>query len=185
MEDAEIVALYFARQEAAIAASQQCYGAYCYKIAMGVLANHEDAQETLSDTWLHAWNAIPPERPPRLRPFFAKITRNLAIDRWRRLHAQKRGSSLELALEELAECARGPPLPQQQLEDKELEQSIRRFLAACGQRERDVFLRRYFFFETTEQIARRYDIRQSNVLNLLSRTRKKLKAHLKKEGYLP
>ena len=82
MDDAQIVALYWAREEAAIAESERKYGAYCYGIAQRVLANHEDAQETLDDTWLHAWNAIPPRKPPKLRPFFAKLTRNLPINRW-------------------------------------------------------------------------------------------------------
>ena len=82
MDDAQIVALYWAREEAAIAESERKYGGYCYGIAQRVLANHEDAQETLDDTWLHAWNAIPPRKPPKLRPFFARLTRNLAINRW-------------------------------------------------------------------------------------------------------
>lgn len=183
MEDAQIVALYWAREEAAIAESEQKYGAYCYSIARRVLFSHEDTQETLDDTWLHAWNAIPPEKPTRLRPFFAKIVRNLSIDRWRRNSAEKRGSQITLALDELADCVSGTPLPQEQAEGKELEQTIRRFLSGCTQTQRDIFLRRYFFFESTEEIARRFAMRESNVLNLLSRTRKKLKEFLRREGY--
>ena len=101
MKDAQIVALYWAREEAAIAESERKYGAYCYGIAQRVLANHEDTQETLDDTWLHAWNAMPPQKPPKLRPFFARLTRNLAINRWHRNTAEKRGAGMTLALEEL------------------------------------------------------------------------------------
>ena len=184
MEDRQIVTLYWAREEAAIAESEKKYGAYCYDIAWRVLANHEDAQETLDDTWLHAWNAIPPEKPMMLRPFFAKLTRNLAIDRWRRNTAEKRGSGLTMALEELSEVAGDTPSPQEQAEGKALEDSIRSFLSDCTKTQRDVFLRRYFFFESTEDIAARYAMRESSVLNLLSRTRKKLKEYLRKEGWL-
>ena len=185
MEDAKIVALYWAREEAAIAESERKYGAYCYGIAQRVLANHEDTQETLDDTWLHAWNAIPPRKPPKLRPFFARLTRNLAINRWRRNTAEKRGAGMTLALEELPDLVSKGDEPQEEVERKELEETIRKFLSDCTKTQRDVFLRRYFFFESTEEIAARYAMRESNVLNLLSRTRKKLKEHLRKEGYLP
>ena len=185
MEDQAIVALYWARDEAAIEQSEIKYGAYCYSIARRILENHEDAQEALDDTWLHAWDAMPPEKPTRLRPFFAKITRNLAIDRRRKNSAQKRGGALELALDELGECAGTIPLPQEQAEHRELENTIRRFLSGCTPTQRDIFLRRYFFFDTTEEIASRYAMRESNVLNILSRTRKKLKEYLQQEGFLP
>lgn len=185
MEDIHIVTLYWEREEAAIAESEKKYGAYCYDIAWRVLANHEDAQETLDDTWLHAWNAIPPARPTRLRPYFAKLTRNLAIDRWRRNTAEKRGSGLTLALEELSEVAGETPSPQEQAEGKALEDTIRSFLSGCTKLQRDVFLRRYFFFESTKDIAVRYAMRESAVLNLLFPTRKKLKESLRKEGWMP
>lgn len=185
MEDEQIVALYWAREEAAIAESEKKYGALCRSVAERILADHEDAREVLADTWLRAWNAIPPERPTRLRPFFARLTRNLAIDRWRKNNAEKRGGPLILALEELSDLADGAPLPQEEAEGKELERTIRDFLAGCTRTQRDVFLRRYFYFETTAEIADHYGMRESNVLNLLSRTKKKLKVYLQKEGYLP
>ena len=129
-------------------------------------------------------NAIPPEKPTRLRPFFAKLARNLAIDRWRRNTAEKRGSGFTVALDELSDLASETASPQERVEGKELEQTIRAFLSGCSRTQRDVFLRRYFFFESTEEIAARYGMRESNVLNLLSRTRKKLKEYLRKEGWL-
>ena len=185
MEDGQIVELYWAREEAAITESEKKYGAYCHNIAKRVLANDEDAQETLADTWLRAWNTIPPEKPTLLRPFFARLSRNLAIDRWRRNSAEKRGFGLTVALEELSELAGKTPSPQEQTEGKALEETIRVFLSGCTQTQRNVFLRRYFFFESTADIAARYAMRESNVLNILSRTRKKLKEHLQKEGWLP
>lgn len=185
MEDAQIVDLFWAREEAAISESERKYGAYCLGIAQRVLGNPEDAQEALNDTWLRAWNTIPPERPTRLRPYLAKLTRNLAIDRWRRNSALKRGEQMSFALDELFDLADGTPLPQELIEGKELESTIRAFLSGCTRTQRDVFLRRYFYFESTEEIAARYAMRASNVLNLLSRTKKKLKLYLKKEGWLP
>lgn len=184
MEDKEIVELYWARDEAAIAESERKYGAYCLQIAQRVLEDREDAREALNDTWLHAWNAMPPERPALLRPYLAKLTRNLAIDRWRKNSAVKRSAQMVLALEELTELADKTPMPQEQIEGKELERAIRDFLSGCTKTQRDVFLRRYFFFESTAEIAERCAMRESNVLNLLARTRKKLKAYLLREGYL-
>ena len=185
MEDEQIVALYLAREEAAVAESERKYGALCRGVIQRVLADPEDVRETLNDVWLHAWNAIPPQRPTCLRPFFAKLARNAAIDRLRRSTAQKRSAEFTLALEELAEAADGTPLPQEQVETQELEHVIRVFLSGCSRAQRDVFLRRYFYFESTAEIAERCAMRESNVLNLLSRTRKKLKKHLQEEGFLP
>ena len=128
MEDAKIVALYWAREEAAIAESERKYGAYCYGIAQRVLANHEDTQETLDDTWLHAWNAMPPQKPPKLRPFFARLTRNLAINRWHRNTAEKRGAGMTLALEELPDLVSKGDEPQEEVERKELEETIRKLI---------------------------------------------------------
>lgn len=185
MEDAQIVALFLARDEAAITESERKYGAYCYAVAQRILVNHEDTQEVLNDLWLHAWHAIPPEKPTQLRPFFARLARNLAIDLWRKNTAAKRGAQFTLAMEELADLVSGTPLPQEQVEREALEQTIRAFLSGCTSTQRDVFLRRYFFFESTGEIAARYAMRESNVLNLLSRTKKKLKIYLQKEGFQP
>lgn len=184
MEDREIVDLYFARSEEAIRYSKNKYGDYCFCIADRILNSKEDAEEALDDTWLRAWNSIPPQRPAHLRQFFAKITRNLALDRCRRRDAQKRGGSFALAYEELSECLASGQTPEEVVSADELEDAIRRFLGCCGETERNVFLRRYFYFDSTKEIASRYSMRESNILNILSRARKKLEHFLKEEGLI-
>lgn len=185
MDDQQIVALYWQRSDEAIVQSDAKYGLYCHAVASRILQNAQDAEECVNDTWLRAWNAMPPQRPNVLRMFFAKITRNLSFDRVRRQDARKRGGGeLPLALEELGQCiGRESPL-EDALAAKELEQSVRAFLRTLPDRECDVFLRRYFFAEALEDIARGYGLTRNHVSVLLRRTRLKLRDHLQKEGYL-
>lgn len=184
MEDTEIVDLYFARNELAIRETERKYWDYCFRVADRILESREDSEETVSDTLLHTWNAIPPERPVALRAFLAKITRNLAFSRWRHRNADKRGGGeLELVLEELAYCVPGGERPDQKLDEKELALAIRRFLDTLPRREQDIFLLRYFYVEESDRIAARYGLKPGNVLRILSRTRMKLKTYLTQEGY--
>ena len=184
MEDTAILDLYFARNELAIVETDRKYGSYCYSVAERILGNHEDSEETVSDTFLHAWNAIPPQRPGLLRLFLAKITRNLAFTRWRSQTAEKRGGGeTALVLEELAYCIPGGERPDDRLNGKELAAAIRAFLDTLPEREQDIFLRRYFYVEESDAIAARYGMKRSNVLRILSRTRVKLKTYLTQEGY--
>ena len=184
MEDTKILDLYFARDERAVAETDRKYGGYCYALANNILHNAQDAEETVSDTWLRAWNAIPPQRPNVFRMFLAKITRNLAFTRWRRASAEKRGGGeLALVLEELGGCVAAQGSVDDRLKGRELAQTIRAFLDTLPDREQDIFLRRYFFVEESEMIAKRYGMKQSTVLRSLSRTRTKLRTYLQKEGY--
>lgn len=184
MEDMTIIDLYFARNELAIVETDRKYGEHCFRIANRILENAEDAEETLSDTLLHTWNAIPPERPGALRPFLAKITRNLAFSRYRQRTADKRGGGeLELVLDELSYCIPGGERPDEQLDAKELAQTVRSFLDTLPQREQDIFLHRYFYVEESGETAARYGMKRANVLRILSRTRMKLKTYLLQEGY--
>lgn len=184
MEDTKIIDLYFARDEQAIQETARKYGGYCFSLAHAILPNKLDAEEAVSDTYWKTWNAIPPHRPAILKLFLAKITRNVSFTRWRKLTAEKRGGGeMELVLEELAGCVPAGENVDDRLNGKELAQSIRRFLDTLPPREQDIFLRRYFFVEESEVIARRYGMKQSAVLRSLSRTRAKLKAYLSKEGY--
>lgn len=184
MEDTAIIDLFVARDELAIAETDRKYGNYCYRIAERILNNREDAQETVNDTFLHTWNAIPPERPGFLRQYLGTITRNLAFSRWRCRSADKRGGGeMDLVLEELAYCIPGGERPEQKLDEKELVMTICRFLDTLPRREQDIFLRRYFYVEESDQIAARYGMKRSNVLRILSRTRIKLKTYLTQEGY--
>ena len=183
MEDNQIIDLYFARNEQAISETDKKYGAYCRTIAYRILQSLPDAEECVSDTWLRAWNAMPPQKPNVLRQFLAKITRNLSLDRWRTAQAQKRGGGVaEVALEELGECVCDSTDPATQLELEELKNAIAAFLHGLPERDRNVFLRRYFYLEDTAVVARRYVLRQANVRLILSRTRQKLKDYLQKEG---
>lgn len=184
MDDAALISLYFARDELAIEATEEKYGAYCHALACRILGNEADAEETLNDTWLHVWNAIPPEKPRHLRHYLAKLTRNLAFDRYRRQTAGKRGGKeLCAALDELEGCLPSGETAESALDAKELQASIEGFLNSLSSREEEIFLRRYFYVEETQALADRFGMTEGNVLTLLSRTRKKLKKHLIKEGY--
>ena len=184
MEDEQILDLYFARDERAVAETDRKYGGYCFHLADNILHNAQDAEETVSDTWLRAWNVIPPQRPGVLKLFLAKITRNLAFTRWRNANAQKRGGGeMELVLEELAGCIAAQESVDDRLKGRVLAETIRSFLNTLPERERNIFLRRYFFVEESVQIASRYGMKPAAVLRTLSRTRAKLKTYLQKEGY--
>ncbi|MDD6967261.1 MAG: sigma-70 family RNA polymerase sigma factor [Firmicutes bacterium] len=184
MNDNEIVALYLARDEQALVRTEEKYGGYCFQLANRILNCRQDAEETVSDTYLKAWQSIPPHKPAGLRLFLAKIARNLAFDRWRSQNAQKRGGGqMFLVLEELEECISTAQDVGAELEAKELTRAIARFLDTQPEREQNVFLRRYFFVEDTGAIALRYGMKPAAVLKSLSRTRQKLKSYLIQEGY--
>ena len=185
MEDRDIIELYFARDESAIACTREKYGGYCARIAGNILAVREDAEECVSDTWLRAWNAIPPARPDPLRAFLGRITRNLALSRWRKDRAQKRGrAEVTLAYEELSDCLSGGTEPEQIAEAASLAETVNAFLAELKPRERSVFLARYWHFASIAEIAARTGKSESAVKSALLRTRRKLYDHLKKEGLL-
>lgn len=184
MEDEAIIKLYFDRDERAVQETDRKYGRYCFTLANGILHSDQDAEETVSDTWLKAWNVIPPKKPAVLKLFLAKITRNLAFTRWRSYNTEKRGGGeMALVLEELEDCVAAPGGVEDHMNGKELALAIRAFLDTLPEREQNIFLRRYFFVEESEAIAQRYGMKRATVLRTLSRTREKLKAYLIKEGY--
>ena len=183
MEDYQIIELYFQRNEDAIKETNSKYGSYCYAIANKILHNKEDSEECVNDTWFNAWNAMPPQRPTKLRLFLAKITRNLSFNRFQAQGAKKRGGGeINLVLDELAECIAHESNTENEYMAKELEESIRLFVRSLPERDGNIFVRRYFFTESISVIANRYKISANNVMVILSRTRKKLKEHLEKEG---
>ena len=183
MEDREIVALYWAREERAIRESERKYGRYCRRVAAGVLGDREDCEECVSDTWLAAWNAMPPHRPEKLAAFLGRLTRNLALNRWSSRSAEKRGGGqTALALEELAECLPAPNQVERQVEDMELARAINRFLAGLAPEPRRLFVRRYWYMASIREIADAYALGESKVKMSLSRTRKKLRKFLEEEG---
>lgn len=185
MEDEKIIELFFSRQESAITAVRDTYGSYCARIAGNILDSREDVEEVLSDTWLKVWNSIPPQKPNSLKLYIGRIVRNLSFDRFRSQNREKRGSGeMPLALHELSECIPSPGQPESKLETAHLTQAVSAFLEKLPLRERKVFLLRYYYLEPTEAIANRLGIRPTLVRTNLSRTRKKLKNHLIKEGWL-
>ena len=184
MEDEQILALFWQRDERAIAELDARYGAYCRRIALRILCSTEDAEETVSDVWLRAWNAIPPQKPRVLSAWLGRVTRNLSISRAREKQAQKRGGQLELALEELSECIPAPFSTEGEAEARALEQSVAEFLRALEPGQRDVFLARYWYLASVEEICRKTGFSQSKVKSMLQRIRSRLRRYLQEEGYL-
>lgn len=185
MEDSQIIELYWQRDPDAISETANKYGGYCFAIAENILHNAEDSEECVNDTWLHAWSVIPPQKPRVLRMFLARIARNLSFDRFRARKAEKRGrGEIVLVLDELGECLGGGESAEEAYEGKELGKAIECFVRSLPERDGNVLVRRYFFVEPVADIAKRYGLTENNVMVILSRARKKLKAHLLEEGYL-
>lgn len=183
MDDNQIVILYWQRNEQAIEHTRAKYGRYCRTIALGILEDPLDAQECKNDTYLAAWNAIPPHRPQALSGFLGKITRRIALDRYRANTAEKRGGhTVPLSLEELAECIPAGQSFQEALQARELAQSISSFLRKLPQTERNLFIRRYWYCDSVSQICTRFSFGESKVKTTLMRTRAKLRKHLRKDG---
>ena len=183
MEDSKIIDLYWARKEQALAETDAKYGNYCRTIARNILRNFEDTEECLSDTWLHAWNSMPPQRPGILSAFLGRITRNLSFDRCKYQQAAKRGGgALPLALDELGECIPAACRVEHELEQKELAAAIDRFLRTLPEKDCDLFLRRYWYVDSISVIADRYGMKENTVKSILFRTREKLRKFLGEEG---
>lgn len=183
MEDSAIIELYWRRSEDAIRETAAKYGAYCRSVARGLLADARDEEECVNDTWIKAWNAMPDSRPDRLRLFLGKITRRLACDALRSRNARKRGGGVVVeALEELGECVPSSPGADMIVEDRELEEILNRFLRTLSERDCNVFLRRYWYGETLEEVSRRYGMKLNTVKTSLYRSREKLRGYLEKEG---
>lgn len=181
LEDREIIELYWARSETAVRETERKYGGYCTSIIRRVLEDRRDVEECLGDTWLGAWNAMPPQRPERLPPFLGRIARNTALDRYSYNTAQKRGG-FEAVLEELAECVGGNPAGED-FDLRRLGEAISAYLDTVSPAARRMFLRRYWYCDTVAEIAAGCDCTQGRVKSLLHRTRKGLRAYLKQEGY--
>lgn len=183
MEDSKIIDLYWARKEQALAETDTKYGSYCRTIARNILRNFEDTEECVSDTWLHAWNSMPPQRPGILSAFLGRITRNLSFDRCKYQQAAKRGGgALPLALDELGECIPSAQRVEYALEQKELAAAIDRFLRTLPEKDCNLFLRRYWYVDSISVIADRYGMKENTVKSILFRTREKLRKFLGEEG---
>ncbi|MCR5178030.1 MAG: sigma-70 family RNA polymerase sigma factor [Lachnospiraceae bacterium] len=183
MQDYEIVDLYWARSENAVTETNTKYGAYCRKIAMNIVANEDDSEECINDTWLSAWNTMPEERPVSLAPYLATIVRNHALSLYRKVHSQKRGAGeTSLALDELFEVASASST-EAEVDRSLLMQHINTFLGSLNANDRIVFVRRYFYVDTLSDIASALSMSEPGVKSLLFRLRQKLKKYLIQEGY--
>lgn len=184
MEDAQIIALYWQRDETAIEKTQQKYDRYLNKIAYNILLDLSDSEESVNDTYMHAWQSIPPKRPDMLRLYLARICRALSIDRFRRRHSEKRAASeYALSLEELSDCVSGEASPQDEVEFTALTGAIDRYLSALNPKTQSIFICRYYFLDSLKEIAVYSGLTESAVKSLLFRTRQGLKEHLEKEGF--
>ena len=185
MEDSEIVALYWQRDERAIAETDGKYGPFCRAMARNLLGSPEDAEECVSDTWMEAWNSMPEERPELLRPWLGRVLRMNAIDRWRKNRRQKRFGGVEDLVLELEDCVPATSDgPQQALEASELGELLRRWLDGLGREDRRLFLRRYWYGDGVSALAKDLGWGESRVKTALHRLRKGLREHLEKEGWL-
>ncbi len=183
MEDSQIIDLYWARSEQAVQETDTKYGGYCRAIAHNILKSLEDSEECVADTWLRAWNAMPPQRPSVLSAFLGRITRNLSFDRYKAARAEKRGGdSFPAALDELSECVPAMGGVEQTMDERELGRAIDRFLRTVPEKQCSLFLRRYWYAESISQIAARYSMKENTVKSVLFRTREQLRAFLQKEG---
>lgn len=183
LEDGSIIQMYWDRNEEAIGRTKEKYGRYCYSIAYGILSDKEDAEETENDTYLGAWDSMPPHKPDVLSTFLGKITRNLSLKKWRNKNAIKRGAGeVGLTLDELTECIPSAESVDKEVELKELGRIIDLFLRRIPENERNVFICRYWYFDSIADICKRYGYSASKVKMLLLRTRKKLRSKLEEEG---
>ena len=183
MNDKKIVDLYWARSEEAISETAAKYGKYCRTISFNILANSDDADECVNDTYMKAWNSMPSHRPSHLAPYLAKLTRWLSLNRLRDDNSLKRGGGeLPAVLDELAETLDSGIDTEKELEIKELNREIRRLLDQLDNTERDIFLCRYWYAASILEISEKSGFTENKVKSMLHRTRKKLWKQLKEEG---
>lgn len=182
MEDKTIIDLYVQRNQRAVAETAAKYGAYCAAIADRVLGCPEDTEEIVNDTWLAAWNDIPPSQPVCLRAYLGRLTRNLAISRYRFFRSKKRYAGMETLLSELEDCVPGGRSPEEELEGKELARLLRDWADGLEPESRQLFVRRYWHGVSVRQLAREAGVSQNAMTQRLARLRRALRSRLEEEG---
>ncbi len=185
MDDDKIIALFFRRSEDAIHETDQKYGALLRSIARNILGDDPQTHDCVSDAYLQAWNAIPPLRPQRLSAWLGRLVRNNAIDRWRSSRAHKRDSEMTLLLEELDECIPSAHSVAQEVEARELAETLNAWLDTLPKEDRCLFLLRYWNGESLQELARKRGMKPGKLAQRMYRLRQSLKAVLEKEGVLP
>ena len=181
MEDSHIIQLFFDRMESAVAALSAKYGKLCYRIAYNILTNHADAQECENDTYLRVWDTVPPTWPDNLRAYVSRIVRNLALDRVRYQNRKKRSVATDWTLSELSECIPSSVSVEADADDTVV-QALTSYLNTLDDLTRVLFVRRYFYMDSVEMLARQFGMNASSVSTRLTRTRARLKAYLEREG---
>lgn len=180
-DDLRIIELYFERDEQAIKETDSKYGKLCHSIAYNILNNREDSEECVNDTYVGVWNAIPPTRPNNFMAFICKIARNLSLKRLEFTKREKRSADIIISFEELVAV-----LPDERyapnISDEDIGKVISEFLRNQKEDAKNVFIRKYYFFDSISEIAKRYSFTESKVKNMLFYTRNKLKDYLIKEG---
>ena len=184
MQDERIIALYFERDESAIKMSDDHYGHYCRRISMNILSNREDSEECVNDTWYQAWQSIPPQKPHSLAAFFGRITRNLAISKYRANHAKKRFDGITILLSELDDCVPVQSNIEQDMDEKRLSEIIGIWLEELPSDDRILFVRRYWFGDTAKLLAKECGLSQNQMSWRMYKLRDQLKRKLEKEGIL-
>ncbi len=184
MDDHRIIQLYWDRNDRAIQATADKYGRYLKAIARNILHDEEDTEECVNDTYLSAWNAMPPHWPEPLATFLGRITRNLSFNRYKRNHTEKRGGGeIALVLDELADCLSAADPVEQTLDRQELIRSIRSFVRSLPIDKRNLFVRRYWYADSVSSIANDFEMLPGTVSKTLERTRKQLKSFLTERGF--
>ncbi|MBD5147412.1 MAG: sigma-70 family RNA polymerase sigma factor [Oscillibacter sp.] len=185
MEDAAIIQLYFDRNQEAIRETEGKYGGLCRRIARNILTIREDAEECVNDTYLAAWNTIPPQRPHALAAFLGRLVRNLSISRYRANRAQKRYDGMEALLSELEECVPARETVETELERAELGEIISLWLETLPQADQRLFLRRYWYGEAVRDLAQEAGLTPNQASQKLLRLRKALREVLEMKGAVP
>ena len=184
MEDKKIVELYWQRNEAAITETSVKYGNYCTAIAMNILGIIEDAVECVNDTYVNAWNSMPPHKPNVLKTFLGRITRNLSFNRYKHNRAEKRGGGeVGVVLGELEDCVSGASSIEDELNRRELVKAIDDFLDSLSEKKRDIFVLRYWYSESVSKIAKQFNMKEGAVSMTLNRLRADLRGYLYERGF--
>ncbi len=183
MKDSTIIEMYFQRNEESIKETQTKYGAFLYNIAYKILCNRNDSEESVNDTYLDAWNSIPPHRPEKLSAFLAKITRRRSIDKLRKRTAEKRDENITDIFSELSECVSNQSI-ENETDTILLAEVLNSFISQLGNTERRVFLRRYWYSETIKEVSNHFGFTESKTKSILFRVRNKLRLRLEREGLL-
>ena len=180
MEDQQIIDLYLTRDERAIAETDKKYGAFCMNISLDILKDPQDAEECVNDTWLSAWNHIPPDIPRRLRTYLGHIVRMFSINRWHYNHAERRNKDLEVVLDELENCLTAPD---DNADDGRLRAEINTFLRSLSKTDRVIFVLRYYHTKPVKDVAEAVGMTANAVTKRLTKIRECLRAFLNERGY--